>query len=34
VHDTVAMMLFLSAKGRLHQSAFADARVYVGVDPW
>jgi len=34
VHDTVAMMLFLSAKGRLHQSAFAEARVYVGVDPW
>jgi len=34
VHDSVAMMLFLSAKGCQHRSAFEHARVYVGYDPW
>jgi GNAT superfamily N-acetyltransferase len=34
VHAAVTMMLFLSAKGREHQSAFTDAPVYVGVDAW
>jgi GNAT superfamily N-acetyltransferase len=34
VHDAVAMMLFLSAKGCQHRAAFKHARVYVGDDPW
>jgi hypothetical protein len=34
VHDAVAMMLFLSAKGRRHRAAFERTPVYVGSDPW
>jgi len=34
VHDALAMMLFLSAKGRRHRSAFERTPVYVGSDPW
>jgi GNAT superfamily N-acetyltransferase len=33
-HDAVAMMLFMSAKGKSHRPAFQDARVYFGEDPW
>ena len=34
LHDAVAMMLFVSAKGNHHRSAFEHARVYFGEDPW
>ena len=34
LHDAVAMMLFVSAKGNYHRSAFEHARVYFGEDSW
>lgn len=33
-HHAVAMMLFVSAKGKRHRAAFEGASVYVGDDPW
>lgn len=33
-HDAVAMMLFVSAKGVRHHTAFERARVYLGEEPW
>jgi GNAT superfamily N-acetyltransferase len=34
LHDDVAMMLFVSAKGNRHRAAFEHARVYFGEDAW